>query len=460
VRWKGVKWFIEGDICAFFDSLRPEVLVQILAEQIHDNRFLRLVKQLLAAGYMEAGVRYPTTRGTPQGSGLSPVLSNLMLDRLDKYVERELLPAYTRGQRRKAYRPYGALVKAAWDARQRGEVERARALSKHAQTLPSHDPYDPTFRRLWYTRYCDDFLLGFVGPKAEAALIKRQLAAFLHNELGLELSEEKTLITHARTEKAHFLGYELHTFQANDKHDRRGRRCVNGGIGLCVPTAVIHAHCALYRNGQRSRPFLQRVHDSAYTIVTQYQAEYRGIVEYYRLAYNLRRLQRLKWVMESSLTRTLAMKFKTSCRTIHQRLQTVHHTKDGTYKVLEVQVDRGPQRPPLVARFGGITLRWNRQAPISELPPKPIWSGRSEVVERLLAETCEVCGATDDIEVHHLRKLSDLDRPGHAPRPKWVKIMATRRRKTLVVCQACHHAIHSGRYDGPALSAKTHGRAD
>jgi group II intron reverse transcriptase/maturase len=459
-RWKGVTWFIEGDICAFFDSIRPEVLVQILAEQIHDNRFLRLVKQLLTAGYMEAGVRYASTSGTPQGSGLSPVLSNLVLDRLDKYVERELLPAYTRGQRRKAYRPYGALVKSAWDARQRGDMERAQVLSKHAQHLSSHDPYDPAFRRLWYTRYCDDFLLGFVGPKAEADIIKRQLATFLHDELGLQLSEEKTLITHARDEKAHFLGYEVHTFQANDKHDQRGHRCVNGGIGLRVPTEVIHTHCAMYRIGHRPRTLLQRVHDSAYTIVTHYQAEYRGIVEYYRLAYNLRQLQKLKWVMETSLTRTLAMKFKASGRTIHRRLQTLHHTKDGTYKVLEVRVDRGPKKPPLVARFGGISLRWNRRAPIGEIPPKPIWSGRSEVVDRLLAEVCEVCGATDDMEVHHLRKLRDLDRPGQAPRPQWVKIMAARRRKTLVVCQACHHAIHSGQYDGPALSDKTHGRAD
>jgi hypothetical protein len=194
--------------------------------------------------------------------------------------------------------------------------------------------------------------------------------------------------------------------------------------------------------------------------VAQYQAEYRGVVQYYRLAYNLRQLQTLKWVMETSLTRTLAMKFKTSGRKIHRRFQTLYHTAEGTYKVLEVRVDRGLTKAPLVARFGGISLRWDRRAPINDAPLKPIWNGRSEVVERLLADTCELCGATDKIEVHHIRKLSDLDRPGRSPRPQWVKIMAARRRKTLVVCQVCHHAIHSGRYDGPALSDKSHWRAD
>jgi hypothetical protein len=257
---------------------------------------------------MEAGVRQPTFSGTPQGSGLSPVLSNLILDKLDQYVERELLPAYTRGQRRRTYRPYGALTKAAWDARHRGEVERARTLSQQAQTLPSYDPHDPHFRRLWYVRYCDDFLLGFAGPKGEAEAIKHQLAMFLQTELGLQLSEEKTLITHARDEKAHFLGYDIHTLHAEDKHDHRGHRCVNGGIGLRVPATVIQTHCAKYQQGQRPRPALQRVHDSAYSIVAQYQAEYRGVVQYYRLAYNLRQLQTLKWVMETSLTRTLDRK--------------------------------------------------------------------------------------------------------------------------------------------------------
>jgi len=458
-RWKGMKWFIEGDICSFFDRIGKRILLQTLREKIHDNRFLRLVEQLFDAGYIEAGSRHPTYSGVPQGSGLSPVLSNLVLDKLDKYVEQVLIPAYSRGQRRKTYPPYVVLTRAASAARKQGDRKTARYLNKHAQTLPSRDPHDPHFRRLWYCRYCDDFLLGFVGTKAEAQDIKRQLATFLQEELALELSEEKTLITHARDERAHFLGYEVHTLHADGKHDHRGQRCVNGAIGLRVPVSVIHTHCAKYMQAGKPRHLRQRVNDSAYSIVAQYQTEYRGVVQYYRMAYNLHQLQQLKRVMETSLTRTLAMKFKTSRMRIYRRFQTRCHTEHGTYKILEVRVERGPTKPPLVAQFGGIPLRWNRWVKINDAPTEPIWSGRSEVVERLLADTCELCGATDRIEVHHIRKLTDLERGGRSQPPRWAKIMAARRRKTLVVCQDCHHAIQYGRYDGPALSNKSHWRA-
>jgi hypothetical protein len=157
------------------------------------------------------------------------------------------------------------------------------------------------------------WLLGFAGPKSEAQEIKRQLATFLQKELSLELSEEKTLITHARTEKAHFLGYEIHTLQADDKHDYRGQRCINGAIGLRVPHEVIQAKSAKYMRKGKPIHLMQRVNDTAYSIVAQYQAEYVGIVQYYRLAYNLHQLSKLKWMMEVSLVKTLAKKYKTTC---------------------------------------------------------------------------------------------------------------------------------------------------
>jgi hypothetical protein len=315
----------------------------------------------------------------------------------------------------------------------------------------------PNFRRLWYCRYADDFLLGFIGPKSKAEDIKRQLTAFLCNELGLELSEAKTLVTHAQTEAARFLGYEVHTLHADGKHDHRGQRCINGHIGLRVPQEVIHVHCAKYMRHSQPIHLRPRVNDSVYSIMVQYQAEYVGVVQYYRLAYNLHCLGQLKWVMETSLTQTLAKKLKTSRTEIYRRYRARLQTEQGTYAVLQVTVDRGPDRLPLTAHFGGVSLCWNKWVKISD-DIEPIWNKRSEVIERLMAQKCELCGSTLNIEVHHIRKLADLEHK-RRNKPEWARVMAARRRKTLVVCQSCHNQIHAERYNGPALSKEGHGRA-
>ncbi len=297
-KWRGTKWYIEGDICSCFDRIDHTILLNILRESIHDNRFIRLISNLLRAGYLEEW-RYNTTySGVPQGGVLSPILSNLMLDRLDKFIEQTLIPAYTHGRRRKTHPPYVAITKAAWKARKAGNLGVARLLSQQAQTMPSRDPNDPNFRRLRYTRYADDFLLGFTGTKAEANDVKGKIATFLWDELKLELSEEKTLITNARGEVAQFLGYEVHTLHADDKHDYRGQRCINGGIGLRVPAHVINQHCAKYMRHGKSTHMAQRINDSVFSIIAQYQMEYRGVVQYYRMAYNLHRFHRLKRVMD------------------------------------------------------------------------------------------------------------------------------------------------------------------
>lgn len=443
---KGTKWFIEGDISACFDKIDHTVLLNVLREKIHDGRFLNLIAGLLRAGYLEDWRFNATLSGTPQGGVISPLLANLVLDKLDQFAEQKLIPANTKGSSRKTHPPYVALTVAASRARKQGDLTEAWRLTKAAQAIPSRAPDDPNFRRLWYVRYADDFLLGCIGPKAEAVEIKRQLSDFLRGELKLELSEEKTLITHARDEVAKFLGFEIHAQHADDQHDRRGQRCINGGIGLRVPRKVIEAHCAKYMRRGKPIHLKQRMADSPLSIVAQYQAEFSGVGQYYRPAYNVHLLSRLKWVAEVSLVKTLAQKFRLSCAQVYQRLGKTLETPEGTFKVLEVVKARGNGKEPLVARFGGISLRRNPWATINERP-EPVWSGRSELLTRLLAETCELCGSTENIEVHHVRKLADLK--GRQP---WAQRMAARRRKTLVVCQRCHNTIHAGDYDGPAFS--------
>ena len=446
-QWTGTRWFIEGDIKGCFDNIDHEVLLSVLGERLHDNRFLRLLRHLLGAGYLEEWRYGRTLSGTPQGGVVSPILANIYLDRLDQFVETTLIPANTRGTARKVNRAWKALKKRAARQRELGNFKMAAQLQQQLRQLPSGDPHDPEFRRLRYVRYADDFVLGFIGPKAEAEQIKGALDMFLRDALKLELSREKTLITHATSQAARFLGYELVTQQSNDKLDRNGRRAVNGIIGLRVPANVIEQHCRAYmRNGKPAhRPSV--LNDDDYTIVNRYQAEFRGVVQYYLLAQNVSHLGKLQWVMEWSLGKTLANKHKTTSRKIFRRYKSTAKTEYGERACLKVEVQRGDEKRPLVAQFGGIPLRRKRQAILVDRKPERYRSERNELIQRLLADKCEMCGSTVDVEVHHVRALRDLNVKGRREKPKWIQVMAARRRKTLVVCRTCHLNAHGGSWN-------------
>lgn len=453
--WRGTIWFIEGDISACFDSLDHEVLLSTLGERIHDGRFIHLISELLQAGYLEDWKYNRTLSGTPQGGIVSPILANIYLDRLDSFVEEQLIPTYTRGKARRRNEEYLRLSRRSTYLRRKGETEAANELKKQFQQLPSQDPTDPDYRRLKYVRYADDFLLGFIGPRAEAEEIKEHLGRFLHEDLKLNLSEAKTLITHARSEAARFLGYEIHTLHADEQRDHRNRRTINGGIGLRVPQAVVQEKCQRYmRHGKAiHRPEL--LEESDFTIIATYQAEYRGIAEYYRLAYNLHSLHTLQWVMDQSLMMTLAGKLRTSVAKIVEKYQATFQVDGKPYKGLQVIRER-EGKAPLVARWGGIPLIWDIKASLKDHPPS-IWGGRSELEKRLLAQRCEYCGATSDtepIQVHHIRALKDLQRYPGREKPGWVKTMAYRRRKTMVLCRTCHQDVTFGR---PMRRPKWHG---
>ena len=443
--WTGTKWFIEGDIKGAFDNIDHQVLLQVLGDKIHDNRFLELIRRLLQAGYME-NWRYGTTlSGTPQGGIVSPVLSNIYLNELDRFVEQELLPAYNRGERRQRHPQYTSMMLRAQRLRRRGRREEARAIYKAIQQLPSQEPDDPSYRRLHYLRYADDWLLGFAGPKEEAKEIKARLRLFLRDHLKLELSEGKTLITHAGSKAARFLGYEICSMHADDKLDYRGRRSVNGHIMLKVPWDVITSTCSRYqwRGKPKARPDM--LDDDDFSIIGRYGSELRGYVNYYLLAHNVGRLYRLKWTMETSMLKTLANKHKSSVMQMVRKYRASITTPNGVLRCFQAVVERGEGKQPLMARFGGFAIRRRKDAVLVDQRPPTAYTKGTELLKRLQADECELCGSTLKVEVHHLRKLADLQRQGRKEVPDWFRLMAARKRKTLVTCRDCHEAIHAGR---------------
>jgi group II intron reverse transcriptase/maturase len=449
--WKGVTWIIEGDISDCFGSLSHELLISALSENIHDRRFLALMKKLLDAGYLEEWSYHQTLSGVPQGSIVSPILSNILLDKLDTFVETVLIPQHTRGKRRKANKQYTHLLDQAKGLFKQGQKEAAQRVRRQAQQLPSYDSQDPNYRRLRFCRYADDFVLGFTGPKSEAEEIKQQLRTFLREELKLELSEDKTLITHARSGAARFLGYEITVRQENRKRTKNRasgtkRRSINGHIGLRVPRAVLVDKCNRYKKHNKVMHRTELLNESDYTIISTYQLEFQGIANYYQLAYNMHSLHYLRWVMDQSLTKTLARKHHASVQHICDQYKAELLVDGVIYKGLRVVVPREGKKP-LVATWGGIPLRWDIQANLEDQPQRR-WNRRSELEKRLLAQVCEQCGATfltDLIEVHHIRALKDLTKYEGRQKPLWVKIMAARRRKTLVLCRTCHQDLHAGR---------------
>jgi len=366
---------------------------------------------------------------------------------LDKFVENELIPRYTKGVRKRTNPEYGRLMASSNGYRKRGNKEKAEELRKQAQNMPSKNTNDPDYRRLRYVRYADDFLLGFTGPRSEAEEIKRQLKEFLRDELKLELSEEKTLITHAKNEAAKFLGYEVTIHQENRKRsplqNGADRRSANGRIGLRVPQDILEAKCRNYMRKGKATHRTELIGRDDYTIILTYQLEYRGIANYYRLAYNMITLDKLKWTMQKSLLRTLAAKYQQSVSQVVKKYDAELVVAGRKYKVFQASIPRQDKKP-LVATWGGIPLVWEIKAPLEEKPPI-IYGNRSELVQRLLAEFCELCGSTDNIEVHHIRAMKHLHEHPGRKKPEWVNRMIALKRKTMILCRTCQQDVTYGR---------------
>lgn len=453
-KFQGAAWLIEGDIRGCFDNIDHETLMEILARDIQDGRLLNLIRMGLEAGYMEDWQYNRTYSGAPQGGILSPLLSNIYLHELDAYVEDVLIPQYTRGKRRAPNLEYCRMSYPIQCARQAGDTQRVKQLELERRKLPSQDVHDPNYRRLQYIRYADDFILGFIGPKSEAEQIKAAIGAFLKDRLHLEMSASKTLITHARTEHARFLGYDISVYHADDKISPRTgtltkTRSVNGCIRLGIPFGKVNELARRYMRGAKPIHEAGLLAYSDAQIMDVYQQRFRGQAEYYKYAADRKALRKLKYVMEIALTKTLANKFRTTVPKIYQKYGGKRTVDGFTYKVLVVEVPT--KNGTRYIYWGGIPLKVVKPGtqPIDDNIGTRNFalSSRTDLIQRLQADECEICGSRENCEVHHIRKLADLKNRwrGRKEKPDWVKRMIAMQRKTLVVCVRCHDTIHNGK---------------
>lgn len=458
VCFSGVKWFVEGDIKGFFDNIDHEVMIGILAERIKDDRFLRLIRKFLKAGYLEDWKYHNTYSGTPQGGIISPILANIYLDKLDRYME-ELKTQFDKGAKRAVYpetyeleKKRGVLAKKLRNAITEDErqmlLEKIREIDRRKLTMPYSDPFDASYKRLQYVRYADDFLVGVIGSKEDAVAIKEQIKAFVADILHLELSDEKTLITHSK-KKARFLGYDIYVRHSTaTKRDKIGRLCrhLNGTVCLEMPTEIMQKKLLDYGAmtiertvyGKSNWKAKSRYHlkdNDDLEILDQYNSEVRGFRNYYRIANNASLASSFGYIMQYSMFKTFATKYRTSMRKMIAKLRM---GKDFGVRFTD---KKGKQKIRLFYNEGFARKSMQKTAAVDAIPNTAKYSSRTSLMDRLSAGQCELCGKTDgDIEIHHIRKLKDLKGKSY-----WERYMIARNRKTMALCLDCHRTLHNGK---------------
>ena len=450
----GAKWFIEGDIKGFFDNIDHNVLISILRERISDERFLRLIRKFFNAGYVEDWKYNKTYSGTPQGGIISPMLANIYLDKFDKYIK-EYAAKFRKGDRRsinpeywrlnnKKNRLKQKLQKTSDEQMRKSYLYEIAQLSKQMLSTPHKDAMDADFRRLQYVRYADDFLISVIGSKSECETIKADITQFMREQLKLELSDEKTLITHAQ-DKAKFLGYEIFIRKSDAvKRNRDGvlKRDFNGAVVLTLNSAVIQKKLTEYNalevrniDGKDiwwSKPRRYMTPMKPEDILAQYNAEIRGLYNYYSLAANVsKECASFAFIMKMSMFKTLGWKLNTSARKVRQKYQ-----KDKDF-VIPYNDAKGKQKYRVFYNEG--FKKRNAQFDVDyDKLPQTMYVPYPSLVERLKDGRCELCGKEGKVVMHHVRTLTKLKGNN-----EWEKLMLKRHRKTLVVCEDCNSMIQN-----------------
>jgi len=456
----GTNWFVEGDIHACFDSFDHQVVIKLLRKRIDDEAFIQLIWKFLKAGYMEQWTFGRTYSGVPQGSGVSPVLCNVYLNELDRYMEKYAMEFNTKAQKKRFATAYRRSVDRTYKYRKKGKEIwetltpeerkiRSRTLKKlerEEKSITPTIPKDADYKRIQYTRYADDFLIGVIGSKQDAEKVKQDVKTFLWETLKLEMSDAKTKVTHTG-DRARILGYDITVSRSQNlkkKADGRVQRCQTGVVKLLVPREKWVGKLIEYRamkikineNGKERFVALHRgklVNQRDIEILARYNAEVRGLYNYYSIANDSFKIGRFANVMKYSMYKTFACKYKTNVHEIKRRyfvndLFTVAYDTKSGRKTTTFYKD-GFKRKEKATKFDNV----------SELPQFSKYAKTNTLKQRVERHTCELCHKDcRNLEIHQVKKLKDLK--GDA---EWVLLMRKRRRKTLVVCPECHSLIHS-----------------
>lgn len=445
----GARWFIEGDIKGCFDNINHAVLVEIINQKIKDARFLKLIRSFLKAGYMEDWKYHETYSGCPQGGIISPILANIYLNELDRHVMKikkefdvatkaRYTPEYTKlvGLRQRLHNK----IKNSNGIEREKLIEEYKTATAQMLKLPAKQCDD---KKIKYVRYADDFLIAVNGNRQDCEKIKQELTEFISTTLKMELSQEKTLITHSNT-PARFLGYDVRV-RRDQQIKPKGKfktRSMNNKVELSIPFKD-KIEKFLFSNGivkQRSdngklepihRP--QLLNRTDLEIVTIYNAELRGICNYYGLASNFNKLIYFNYLMEYSCLKTLAGKHRSKVSKIRAMY------KDGTGKWAIPYETKTGIKKMYFANYADC-----KGKKFTDIVPQTAKNYSHDVTtleSRLKAKICEVCGCTDSdrYEIHHVNKVKNLK-----GKSEWEKVMIAKRRKTIVVCHKCHMAIHHG----------------
>ena len=433
-------------------------MIGILAERIKDEKFLRLIRKFLKAGYLEDWQYHNTYSGTPQGGIISPILANIYLDKLDRYME-ELKKRFDKGAVRAVYpetyeleKKRGVLAKKLRNTNSEEEkqvlTEKIREIDRKKLTIPYSDPFDTSFKRLQYVRYADDFLIGVIGGKEEAIAIKEQVKAFVADTLILELSDEKTLITHSE-KSARFLGYDIYVRRSTaTKKDKTGRLCrhLNGTVCLEMPMELMRKKLLEYgamtiektvygKDNWKAKARYYLKDNDDLEILDQYNSEIRGFRNYYRIANNAAHASSFGYIMQYSMFKTFATKYRTTMR------RTIGKLRIGKNFGVRFTDKKGKKKTRLFYYEGFARKPLQKNAVVDVIPKTVMYSSRTSLMDRLSAGQCELCGKTDcEIEIHHVRKLKDLKGKSY-----WERFMIARNRKTLALCLDCHKKLHSGK---------------